>query len=53
MPEVPLKPDELLMLEMAFKDCDNCPIGIIFKALLEHIEWQAKHIKDSRQNYDK
>lgn len=53
-PDAPLTPEELLELEVGFKSCDgNCPIIVIYKALMGHINWQDKQIKSSRENYDK
>ena len=53
IPKAPLQPEELMILEEAFKTCENCPIGIIFKALIGHIRWQEHHLKNAKENYDK
>lgn len=53
-PRAPLMPEELLELEIGFKNCDgDCPIAIIFTTLMNHIKWQENYIKNVKENYDK
>ena len=54
VPPPPLTGDELLKFELAFIKCDkDCPVAIMFWALIGHINWQKKHLNDARENYEK
>ena len=53
-PVSPLTPEELLEIKIAFRTCSgDCPIAIVFRAMMNHIEWQDKHLKDAKNNYEK
>ena len=54
VPPAPLTSVELLKIEIAFGTCEgNCPIAIVFKAMMDHIKWQEKHLKEAKEDYDK
>lgn len=53
-PRAPLRPEELMELEVGFKSCDgDCPVAIIYRTLMQHIKWQEEIIKEAKQNYDR
>jgi hypothetical protein len=53
-PDPPLTIEEITELKAAFKYCEgDCPMKVVFEALIKHIDWQDKHLKNSKENYDK
>lgn len=53
-PPAPLTPEELIEIKLAFITCRNdCPIGILFRALIEHIELREKQLDEAKDNYEK
>ena len=53
-PPAPLTAEELLEIKLAFVMCRNdCPIGIIFRALIEHIELRERQLSEAKENYDR
>ncbi len=55
VPPPPLETEELMKIEMAFMDCNKeCPVAIMFQALMGHIRWQEEHLKidsEGHKNY--
>lgn len=52
-PPAPLTPEELMDLKIAFRTCGgDCPMAILFRSMMNHIEWQDRHLKVRREYHD-